>query len=202
MLAGYLFKLSLKLRHNPFRFLFRDVFVNLSGTCDPPELEFMQREWPGDIWDLGASVGKFTTLLAASNPRRTVYAFEPNLNSLYYLAYRTARFPNVVIVACALTRDGATLPGTYDPDFTAPATGPRVVSLSLREALQKFGRPAFIKMDIEGGEFELFRQDAELLRGVHLWVEWHPGIVNQPRPPLNYWKVSQADSTHTYLEPL
>ena len=55
------------------------------------------------IWDVGASVGKLTTIMAKSSPEATIHAFEPNLNSLYFLAYRTASYKNVIIVPCALT---------------------------------------------------------------------------------------------------
>src|SRR5258705_5195102 len=200
-LAGYAFKLSLKLRHNPARLLFRDFFFRLTNPYDPAEWELVTRSWNGDVWDLGASVGKFTPILARANPNHRVFAFEPNLNSLYYLGYRTASFKNVIIVAAALTNDGEPIPASYDPDFMKKATGPRIVSFGLKEALTKFGKPAFIKMDIDCEEYTSFKKNPELLKDVHVLVEWHPTLVDAPIPPLNYWKVSQADVTHTYLQP-
>jgi FkbM family methyltransferase len=202
MLAGNLFKLSLKIRRHPSRFLFRDFFFRLSNPYDDAELKLVRQPWGGDIWDLGASVGKFTPILAETNPHCRVFAFEPNLNSVYFLAYRTSRYQNVVIVPAALTLDGAPMQTSYDPDFSGRPTGPLGMTLSLKEALQKFGKPKFIKMDIEGAEYRLFREQGELLKGVHLLVEWHPGLVNEPMPPLPFWKVTQADVTHTYLEPI
>ena len=200
-IAGNVFKLSLKLRHNPARILFRDFFFRLSNPYDEAELKLAVRSWAGDVWDLGASVGKFTPILAKANPEHRVFAFEPNLNSLYFLAYRTSRFKNVVIVPAALTLDGAPMETSYDPDFSGKPTGPMGMTLALSEALQKFGKPRFIKMDIEGAEYRLFREQAELLKGVHILVEWHPGIVKDPMPPLPFWKVNQVDVTHTYLDP-
>jgi FkbM family methyltransferase len=201
-LAGYAFKISLKLRHNPARFLFRDFFFNLSNPYDAGELQFARRPWTGDVWDIGASVGKFTGVLAQANPDHRVFAFEPNLNSIYFLAYRTSRFKNVVIVPAALTLDGKPMTTSYNPDFSAPPTGPQAMTLSLAEALQKFGKPSFIKMDIEGAEFRLFREQASALKGVHLLVEWHTMLLDDPIPALPYWKVTRVDDTHTYLEPI
>jgi FkbM family methyltransferase len=206
MLLGPIYKLSHKLRSNPSRFLFSDFFFNFVGRDKDAETELMRKNWnapPGSsIWDVGASIGKFTTLLAQANPQMRVYAFEPNLNSLYFLAHRTARFPNVTVVPCAITADGKPMKGTYDPNFEAPATGPSVPTFSVEEAVRKFGKPLFIKMDVEGEEFRIFDPEPECLRGVHILVEWHTAKTGQQVPPLRLWRSTDFTPGHTYLEPL
>src|ERR1044071_7121559 len=92
-----LMNLSFQIRQNPFRFPFNDYFLNLIDILDADEMAVFQRRWPGPIWDFGASVGKYSKIMAQNNPDQKVYCFEPNLNTLYYLAYRTASLPNVVI---------------------------------------------------------------------------------------------------------
>jgi FkbM family methyltransferase len=206
MLLGPIYRLSHKLRSNPARYLFTDFFFDFVGRENDAETELMRKNWnagPGSsIWDVGASLGKFTTLIAAANPQTKVYAFEPNLNSLYFLAHRTARFPNVTIVPCALTADGREMKGSYNPDFGAPATGPGVPTLSVEEAVKKFGRPIFIKMDVEGEEFQIFNPEPECLYGAHILVEWHTGLVNKPIPKLQHWSSKDFTLGHTYLAPV
>jgi FkbM family methyltransferase len=205
-LLGPVYRLSHKLRSHPARFLFNDFFFNYVGRDKNAETDLMRKNWHGgagsSIWDVGASLGKFTTLIAQANPQSRVYAFEPNLNSLYFLGHRTAKFPNVTIVPCAITADGREIKGTYDPDFTAPCTGPMVPTFSVQQAVAKFGKPLFIKMDVEGEEFNIFRQEPECLRGVHLLVEWHTYLANEPIPSLKSWKVNNLTVAHTYLEPI
>jgi FkbM family methyltransferase len=203
---GVLLKTSWALRRNPARFLFSDGnFERVTGG-ERDEVSFLKRRWlangSGTIWDVGASLGKYTCDIARANPNCKVLAFEPNLNSLYFLAHRASRLPNIEIVPCALTADGRDMLGSYEPNFTAAATGPLVPTFSLAEALAKFGKPAFIKLDVEGEEFRIFRDHADLLRGVHLLVEWHPCFVKDPVPPLKHWRVHDVFPNHTYLEPL
>ena len=203
---GVLLRLSWALRRNPVRFLFSDRnFQRVTGG-EADEVAFLRRRWlangAGSIWDVGASVGKYVCDIARANPNCKIFAFEPNLNSLYFLAHRTAKTPNIEIVPCALTADGRDMLGTYDPDFTTTSTGPLVPTFSLAEALTKFGKPVFIKMDVEGEEFKIFREQPDLLRGVHLLVEWHPQFVKEPIPPLKHWRVHDVFPSHTYLEPL
>ena len=190
------------IRNHPSRWLYSDRF--LSGYMDNHEIEYFTRDWgDGVIWDVGASIGKYTTILAKSSPRAKIFAFEPNLNSLYYLGYRTANYGNVVIVPTALTVDGGLLKGSYDPNFSAPSTGPMLATISLREAIQKSGVPKFIKMDIEGGEFPIFESaECQLLQQSTILVSWHPQLVNKPIPQVKGWKNTQLPDGLALLEPM
>jgi FkbM family methyltransferase len=203
---GLLLKTSWMLRRNPARFLFSDGnFERVTGG-ERDEVKFLKRRWlpsgSGTIWDVGASLGKYTCDIARANPNCRVLAFEPNLNSLYFLAHRAARLPNIQIIPTALTADGRDMMGSYEPNFNAAATGPMVPTFSVSEALAKFGKPVFIKMDIEGEEFKIFREQAGLLQGIQLLVEWHPQFVKDPVPPLKHWRVHDVFPSHTHLEPI
>ena len=149
-------------------------------------------KWNGPVWDVGASLGRLTYRVAKFHQ---VYAFEPNLNSLQFLGYNLIQSPGVVIVPCALTVDGQPMQGTVHPDFLAPPTGPQVMTLSLAEALQKFGRPGIIKLDVEGGEYELIKSD--LLIGLTLLIEWHREVPRE----LPHWTIETIDDYHTLLRP-
>lgn len=149
-------------------------------------------QWNGPVWDVGACFGRHTFRIAQRHP---IYAFEPNLNSLQFLAYNLRDCSNAVIVPCALTVDGKPMKGTYHADFMAPNTGPQVATISLEEALEKFGRPGIIKLDVEGGEYDLLKSN--LVIGLTLLVEWHREIPTQ----LEYWDIKTIDPTHSLLTP-
>jgi FkbM family methyltransferase len=188
-----LMKLSFLLREHPLRFFYSDSVLKFLGSDqNSAELVFFKQKWPGPIWDVGASVGKFTAMLAEANPDKTVYAFEPNLNSLYYLGHRTSRFANVVIVPCALTVDGGPFKTSHSADFFAAPTGPMAHSMSLAEAIAKFGRPAFAKFDIEGGEYSVFEEEPNSLIGSHLLIEWHKYKTATPIPTFKNWEAAQT----------
>ncbi|HEU6448127.1 MAG TPA: FkbM family methyltransferase [Verrucomicrobiae bacterium] len=203
---GILLKTSWALRRNPARFLFSDKNFSRVTGGEQEEVEFLKRRWQengsGTIWDVGASLGKYTCDIARANPNCKIFAFEPNLNSIYFLAHRAARFSTIEIVPTALTADGRDMKGSYEPNFGAPATGPFVPTFSLAEALAKFGKPVFIKLDVEGEEFRIFRDHQDLLRGVHLLVEWHQYFANETTPELKHWRVHEVWENHTYLEPI
>ncbi len=192
-------KMSFALRGNPARVLYSDALLNLFS--DSKEVVYFDKEWGPVIWDVGASVGKYTVRLAKSNPNATIFAFEPNLNSLYYLAYRTAAYPNVVIVPNAMTLDGGAIPGTYSPNFNAAPTGPRVDTISVDEAAQKFGVPQFVKMDVEGAEYDLLTTDTSPLFKSTILASWHFGKDGKGIPDLPAWNVEQVKPDITLLTP-
>ncbi len=201
-ITKFAYRLNLFIRQNPARLLFTDAL--LGKYLDEPEADFFRKNLGNAvIWDVGASVGKLTTIMAKNSPQATVFAFEPNLNSLYFLAFRSAKSANVIIVPCALTTDGKTLTGTYNPNFNAPPTGPRVTSISIAEAITKSGVPQFIKMDIEGAEFSLFEsKESELLHRATILVSWHPLLANKPIPTVKGWNNKLLAPHLTLLTPL
>jgi FkbM family methyltransferase len=152
----------------------------------------LERKWDGPVWDVGAALGRHALHVSQ---HQKVYAFEPNLNTLHYLGYNLRDCPNVVIVPCALTVDGKPMKGSFHPDFLADPTGPQVATLSLAEAIQKFGKPGVIKIDIEGGEYEFIK--SEVLKNIPLLIEWHREVPTA----LPYWDIETIDPTHSLLIP-
>lgn len=189
-------RMNVLVRSHPSKYLFSDAMI--SSFIDPAELPFLCRNWRGDVWDVGASVGKYTPIMARNNAPYNVYAFEPNFNSVYYLAYRTQQFRNVVIVPNALTARANVVAGSLNPDFNSPSTGPLASALTINNAVRMFGSPAFVKLDIEGGEYELFESfDIRLLSRTTILVSWHRGVIDVPG-----WKNTLLDTNLTILEPL
>jgi len=200
--SKFLFYFSHYLRHHPFRFLIRGKLFGFFTPTEPVEEELCRRSWPGPVWDVGASLGKYTPMMAEANPDKQVYAFEPNLNSLYYLGYRTAKYPNVNIVPAPLMADTRSVRVSYDPNFHKPPSGPQGIAFSVPEAIRWFGVPAFIKLDCEGQEKKILEQCGEELSHTTLLVEWHPWEWNYEFPPMPYWKVTKVTGSHSLLEPL
>ena len=198
----FLFYLSHKIRNHPFRFLIRGDRFRFFSPTDPDEEALCRKSWPGPIWDVGASLGKYTPMMAEANPNQPIFAFEPNLNSLYYLGYRTAQYPNVTIVPGALSIDGKAIRTSYDANFHKPPTGPMGITFSVAEAIARFGRPAFIKLDVEGLEYEMMEACGELLRYTTLVVEWHWYTWERERPKMPFWRETEAGRCHTLLTPL
>ncbi|HUA64475.1 MAG TPA: FkbM family methyltransferase [Alphaproteobacteria bacterium] len=206
----FLFYFSHRLRHHPFRFLIKGKMSKFFSPTEAGEEELCRRSWPGPIWDIGASLGKYTPMMAEANPNQRIYAFEPNLNSLYYLGYRTAQYKNVVIVPAPLTVDAKIVPASYDPNFHNSATGPQGIGFTVEEAIRWFGVPAFVKLDCEGLEYEMLERCATLLKDSTVLVEWHPeypeGVPNAAatkfKPNLSYWRSTKVSPNHTLLEPI
>jgi FkbM family methyltransferase len=148
--------------------------------------------WSGPVWDVGASFGRHTYRVAQ---KHKVYAFETNLNTLQYLAYNLRGCANAIIVPCALTLDGRPMKGSFHADFMVEPTGPQVATISVDEALQKFGRPGVVKLDIEGAEYDLLR--SESLFPLTLLVEWHREVPSK----LDRWNIRPIDTTHSLLIP-
>ncbi|HSH93223.1 MAG TPA: FkbM family methyltransferase [Roseimicrobium sp.] len=160
---------------------------------EPEVLKLLcETKWNGPVWDVGASFGRHAYRVSRFHK---IFAFEPNLNSLHFLGYNLKGCPNATIVPCALTVDGKPMMGTCHPDFLAPPTGPHVATLSVSEALQKFGRPGVIKIDIEGGEYEMLK--CPELIGIPLLIEWHNGVPKE----LPHWTLQTIDESHSLLLP-
>jgi hypothetical protein len=84
---------------------------------------------------------------------------------------------------------------SIEPNFSLPNTGPMAATLSVDEALKKFGRPGVIKLDIEGGEYEVIKSPS--LTGLKLLVEWHRDVPTA----LDRWHVRKLDDVHMLLTP-
>lgn len=196
LLTNLAIKLNYLLRSHPSKFLYSGTV--LSRFLDPVEAPHIVKDHGGTVWDVGASVGKYTALLSHKNSNHTVYAFEPNFNSLFYLAWRTQHLQNVVIVPSALTAYGQIIPGTHNADFNAKPSGPKTSTFSIGEAVAKFGLPKFVKMDVEGAEYELTRhRDFALLQRATVLISWHAGIET-----VKGWSNTKVSEDITLLSPL
>ena len=175
---------------------------------------------PGDVcFDLGAHLGD--RIRAWSKLQARVIALEPNPASMRWLRRLYGNHPNVVLIEQAI---GA-YPGTADfwisrltPSIstlshqwlTSVQQSPRfagarwddqiaVNDTTLDALIQQYGRPAFCKIDVEGGELDVLRGLSEALPALSFEyipaaVETALGCIERLSQLGNYeynWRVSE-----------
>ncbi|QMU59700.1 MAG: FkbM family methyltransferase [Boseongicola sp.] len=173
---------------------------------------------PGDIClDLGANVGKFSTLLAEKGAE--IHAFEPDPYAYKILCSNVNKFKNVIPHNKAVGASGGTLKLFRHKDFdknpehysvaTTVALGNvrtdiheygEVEVVDFFELIESFGKPLqLVKMDIEGAEWDILDRLFEAnswdnLRA--LYVETHEHLdTNRIDDVLRFRKL--ADSVRT-----
>lgn len=194
-----------------WRWLSWHIFKKNSATLAKHaewQFEYLARRMrPGQIAiDCGANVGVYTSILAEAGA--TVYAFEPDPAAFEVLKQKFARTTNVIVLNEAVgpfdgtvqlyrhtnfsddpltnTQSSSTLPfkGNVNSDHGIEI---RQVRLStFVRALEK--RVAIMKIDIEGGEFDLLRDLAgerclQLIDAV--FVETHEHKIPELTPQAN-----------------
>lgn len=173
-------------------------------TIEAPSLAMMTRRW-GKVWDVGCNFGFYS--MAAARAGNEVLAFDMSPQALALLT-RSCSMNQLTVtpVERALT----TAPQNYAAPRTSDCTNRCVNgsgdsrSMTYLEAEAIYGTPAFIKMDIEGGEREFLESVAfqEWLQDhrITLLVEVHQGYL---LPPAAFPAMTrrQLDQYHVLLEP-
>ncbi len=186
-----------ELRHPPVRFHVRglmDVWI-IKETCLDRDYETIGEELQ-DGWivlDIGAGLGDFTIYAAKSRPHCEIYAYEPFPES-YELLQENLKLnavDNVRAFPYAIS-DGQSaqltlaLTGEAVQHRTTPAGAPvaatvAVPCLSLEQALAatSLSRVDFLKIDVEGAEFEILfgASDAALSVIRRVCLEYHDGVT-------------------------
>lgn len=134
--------------------------------------EIVDRRDDGLVIDAGGYIGTAAIRLAKMFPDATVVTLEPSRENIALLRENVARYPNIVVVNCALAGDASrgTLPlrdrksGFWGfsivediNDGAEAAHMYNVDLITMPQLLRRFGatRVAFMKLDIEGAEREV-----------------------------------------------
>lgn len=132
-----------------------------------------RHEGPGETFvDLGAHVGIVSVLAVREKGFQKVIAVEPALENYVQLLDNIAVNDcegKILPVWAAITNDlpltQTTLKqmptgnsGTFSPAFTENYLGQQVMSLTLGNIYDIIGRPNFLKIDIEGSEWQILEQ--------------------------------------------
>jgi FkbM family methyltransferase len=149
------------------------------------------------ILDAGANIGASALYFAKAYARAHLLSIEPARNNFEVLQANAAGLDVDARCAAIGARDGETTlvdPGEGEWGYRTDAggTGARVPVLSatrLVEEERAAGRVPFIaKIDIEGGEAELFARDTA-------WVDLFPLLVVE----LHDWLLPRAGSSRSFL---
>ncbi len=167
-----------------FRILAKDVFRK--------RIYHFEAQRPDPlILDCGANIGMATLFFKRQYPDARVISFEPDPAVFPLLAENVSRnaLTNIQLVRAALARENGSLAFYSDGKYgsclastlgTSPAAGwaaTEVPSTRLRPYLGQ--EVDFLKMNIEGAEFDVLEDSADLLRMVReMVVEYHhlPGL--------------------------
>lgn len=124
---------------------------------------------PGDVfWDVGAHFGYYTLVAAKAGAR--VHAFEPDPDNRAFLT-RHVRWNSLdaVVHECALgDADGTgTFGGGRGSGGRSVGGGERPIAIRSMKSLVSSGtceRPDFLKIDVQGGEVNVFMGACDVLR--------------------------------------
>jgi FkbM family methyltransferase len=191
-------KVMLHLSHHPIWVRKGSPDVEVAASClikgeFNAVSKFLDQSFDGIIIDAGGYIG--TSALAFSDlfPNATVITIEPSKNNIELLKLNVSHNSNIKIIYGALLgseKDSVDLKnrGTGEWGFTVvdnPLDNNYAESLHQTPAfnLKKLGielsNIGLLKLDIEGGEYDLFINDAESLKEIKvIAVELHDRIVS------------------------
>jgi len=142
----------------------------------------------GVLLDLGANIGMASLWLAKAYSFTQVIAVEPDPNNAAFVRqnFELNGIAGQVLEAAIGPKEGMTRFEFSELSNLGKLSekGSLVQMISVSAIFQKFAvtRFALIKIDIEGGEQELFDGPAEwLARADAIIIEFHPAIVDYPR---------------------
>jgi FkbM family methyltransferase len=135
----------------------------------------------GVILDCGANIGISTLYFAINHPNSTIYAFEPDKSIFELLAKNVQdnKLPNVVLYNDAIWTENIELSfsnkGSEASQIdTTGVSATKVNAIQFSEYLSKFEKIDFVKMDIEGAEFNVIKDCANQLYKIdNLFLEYH-----------------------------
>ncbi len=147
---------------------------------------------PGAVtYDIGANVGYFSLLAAKlAGPTGRVYAFEPLPRNIEYLRKHIAinQLENIEVIEAAVSDHGGEahfdLGASSAMGHLAEAGGitVRMVCLDDQLAAGELRPPDYMKVDVEGAEFEVLKGARQLLEKYHpiLFLDTHQREAHLP----------------------
>ena len=169
-----------RIRLRPFssdHLVFEQVFVHEEYAIDLPFT-------PRSILDAGANIGAASLALGSRFPAASILAVEPE-HSNFKLLSKNARAwgngSNITLIEGAVWHESGSLNlqdpahGKWGFRVSAGGGGTSVPAFSIDDLARRAGVEAFdlVKIDIEGGELELFSQNTD-------WVDKTRAIIVEP----------------------
>jgi FkbM family methyltransferase len=161
-----------------------------------PLLTHLPPDYSGIIVDAGGYIGTAALALSGMFPRATIYTIEPSPLNLQILRDNVSRHKNIIVLEGALVSSKRQLTcrtlslkdrDTGEWGFTtveSPHDKPHatatheVRTISLRNLPVPPEQIGILKLDIEGAELEIFRDDGDLIREIPIvFAELHDRIA-------------------------
>lgn len=179
------------------------------GWCEPYRAHMLAlcksiRE-AGDvplIIDAGANVGASTMLFASAFPDCHIYAIEPDANNFATLEANVGDKPNITLFHAGLWSKPTNLAMEHDGDTGwacrvqehSVGKATMLPSVTLPELLAKNPRmrPVIVKIDIEGAEVEVLKENTG-------WVNDIPLMVFEAHDNLWHWLGPWQGSGHSFF---
>jgi FkbM family methyltransferase len=189
-----------------------DVWI-IKEVCLDDNYEMIHAELEGEsiIIDIGVGLGDFSIFSAKHHPHSKIYAFEPFPQS-YTLLQENLQLNNVTNVQAfryAIGASSGTMKLHMDAVWSVQYSTVQdtkvpnehiieVQALSFDQIMQehKLPRCDFLKIDCEGGEFDiLFNISLQTLRKIkHISVEYHNGVTSFSHDDLiNFFQINGFD---------
>ena len=193
-----------QVKHNNIEMVFYDVPNNSTEwiiheifTQDTYQFEKMQFSPDTNIViDIGANIGIFSTYLAKRFPQVKIYAFEPFPISFHFLCknIKENQITNIIPVPLAITADRRriylyaakdNLGGANSYVNTVNTVYAEVSSITLDDIFRMFDLASIrmLKIDCEGGEYEILPNSNRLIDIDYLVGEFHY-LYGQQRDPM------------------
>jgi FkbM family methyltransferase len=137
------------------------------------------------IIDCGANIGLSIINLKLQFPESNILAFEPDSANFELLKENTAAFKNVQLLNCAVWNENTFLEfdmtgtqGSSVDTISKKITKSKIEAVRLKDYLNK--QVDFLKIDIEGAEYEILKDCKDCLSNVkNLFLEYHGTFSNQ-----------------------
>jgi len=144
--------------------------------------EYKPSIYPSKILDLGAHKGMATEYFARRYPDAIVHAYEPNPALYKKLCKKTKKYKNVTAFNEAISdHDGIASFYISTRSVSSSLFGngkeEKVRCVTLQTVIKRIGTPVFIKMDIEGAEFDAIKELPDGI--VEIRGEVHPNKANR-----------------------
>lgn len=151
---------------------------------------------PQTIVDAGANIGLATLYYAQEYPEAKIISIEPEHSNFQLLKRNCASLPNVTLIEGALWDKETSLAiqdakaekwgfSVAESSATPSTESPEIKAVTIPSLLSKFDRPRIdiLKLDIEGAEYMLFKNNAESWLGaveqivIELHDRYQPGCA-------------------------
>lgn len=149
-------------------FIFEEIFIL-------DEYKFTTDRQPQTIFDIGANVGYASLYFANKYPAARIITVEPERSNTECLKKNTASYPNITVIEAGIWHRHARLAlvdkKAKSSDFQLKEAEPgqegvEAVTIDDLMKLAETSHADIVKIDIEGGERELFSENTEWLSKV------------------------------------